>query len=95
MSDLQVIKFTITPKHSDYRIAYKLCEESRVFYNAVNSCLRARYFHKSTKEYADHIYDIPQQFNIDVTNDGSWYSYNWVWENIAKTVKNISKINIR
>ena len=91
MSNLQVIKFTITPKHSDYRIAYKLCEESRVFYNAVNSCLRARYFHKSTKDYASHIYDIPKQFNIDVTNDGSWYSYNWVWENIAKTVRNYLK----
>lgn len=91
MSDLQVIKFSLTPEHSDFKIAQQLCEESRVFYNAVNSCLRARYFHKSTKDYASHIYDIPQQFNIDVTNDGSWHSYNWVWENIAKTVKNYLK----
>ena len=91
MSDFQVIKFSLTPGHSDFKIAQQLCEESRVFYNAVNSCLRARYFHKSTKEYADHIYDIPQQFNIDVTINGSWYSYNWVWENVAKTIRNYLK----
>ena len=91
MSNIQVIKFSLTPGHSDFKIAQQLCEESRVFYNAVNSCLRARYFHKSTKEYADHIYDIPQQFNIDVTINGSWYSYNWVWENVAKTIRNYLK----
>lgn len=91
MSNIQVIKFSLTPGHSDFKIAQQLCEESRVFYNSVNSCLRARYFHKSTKEYADHIYDIPQQFNIDVTINGSWYSYNWVWENVAKTVRKYLK----
>lgn len=91
MSNLQVIKFSLTPGHSDFKIAQQLCEESRVFYNAVNSCLRARYFHKSTKDYASHIYDIPQQFNINVTNDGSWYSYNWVWEHVAKTIRNYLK----
>lgn len=91
MSNLQVIKFSLQPGHTDFKLAYQLCEESRVFYNAVNTCLRARYFHKSTKEYADHIYHIPQQYDINVDNDGAWYSYNWVWENIAKTVRNSLK----
>ena len=91
MSDLQVIKFSLQPGHADFNIAHQLCEESRVFYNAVNACLRARYFHKSTKEYADHIYHIPEQYGINVDNDGSWYSYNWVWEHVAKTVRNSLK----
>lgn len=91
MSNLQVIKFSLQPGHADFNIARKLCEESRVFYNAVNACLRARYFHKSTKEYADHIYDIPEQYGINVDKDGTWYSYNWVWEHVAKTVRNSLK----
>lgn len=60
MSDLQVIKFSLKPGHADFKIAHQLCSESRIFYNAVNSCLRARYFHKSAKEYASHIYDYSQ-----------------------------------
>ena len=91
MSNLQVIKFSLQPGNSDFNIARKLCEESRVFYNAVNACLRARFFHKSKKEYADHIYHIPEQYGINVDNDGSWYSYNWVWEHVAKTVRNSLK----
>lgn len=98
MSDLQVIKFSLQPGHEDFTLALKLCEESRVFYNAVNACLRARFFHKSTKEYADHIYHIPQQYGINVDNDGSWYSYNWVWEHVAKklrdSLKNKHKITL-
>ena len=98
MSDLQVIKFSLQPGHTDFKLAYQLCEESRVFYNAVNACLRARYFHKSNKEYADHIYHIPEQYGINVDNDGTWYSYNWVWEYVAKTVrdhlKNKNKIKL-
>ena len=94
MSDFQVLKFSLQPGHPDFKIAYQLCTESRIFYNAVNSCLRARFFHKSTKEYASHIYDIPQQYGIDVDIDGAWYSYNWVWDNVAKTVRdNLKKKN--
>lgn len=91
MSDLQVIKFSLQPGHADFKIAYQLCSESRIFYNAVNSCLRARYFHKSAKEYASHIYDIPRQYGIDVDIDGPWYSCNWVWEHVAKTVRDYLK----
>lgn len=85
MTSKQVIEFVIRPGHPDFHHARSLSEDSRVIYNAVNSCLRARYFHKSNREYADHIYDIPQSYGIDVSIDtGNWYSYTWVWEHVGK-----------
>ena len=91
MGNKQVIKFVITPSHEDFTIAQKLCEESRIFYNAVLSCLRSRFFHKSKREYSSHIYDIPQQYSVNVTIDGAWYSNEWVWENVAKKVRDVLK----
>lgn len=85
MTSKQVVEFVIRPDHPDFHHARSLSEDSRVIYNVVNSCLRARYFHKSNKKYADHIYDIPQSYGVDVSIDtGSWYSYTWVWEHVGK-----------